>query len=68
MFSARYPYLPLLFSHFVFLFSLSFYFSSRHETHSTIYNVCDSISFQPVRNITEIENTSQSTTKEKVSR
>ena len=39
MFSAIYPYLLLLFSHFVFLFSSSFFFSSRHETHSTIYNV-----------------------------
>ena len=39
MFSAIYPYLSLLLSHFVLLFSPSFSFSSRHETHSTIYNV-----------------------------
>ena len=37
MFSAI--YLSLLFSQFVFLFSLSFSFSSRHGTHSTISNV-----------------------------
>ena len=34
-----YPYLHLLFSQFVVLFWLSFSYSSRHETHSTIYNV-----------------------------
>ena len=39
MFSSIFPYLPLLFSHFVFLFSPSFPYSSRQETHSTIYNV-----------------------------
>ena len=39
IFSAIYSYLSLLFSHFVFLFSPSFSFSSRHETHSTIYSV-----------------------------
>ena len=33
------PYLSLLFSNFVSLFSPSFSFSSRHNTHSTIYNV-----------------------------
>ena len=39
MFSAVHLYLFLLFSHFVVLFSPSFSFSSRQETHSTIYNV-----------------------------
>ena len=39
MFSAIHPYLSLLFSHFVFLFSTCFSYSSCHETHSTIYNV-----------------------------
>ena len=33
-----YPYLFLLFSHFMFLFSPSFSYSSPHEKHSTIYN------------------------------
>ena len=39
MFSTIHPYLSLLFYHFVLLFSPSFSYSSRHETHSTIYNV-----------------------------
>ena len=38
MFNTINPYLSLLFSHFVFLFSPSFSYSSRHETHSTVYN------------------------------
>ena len=33
------PYLSQLFSHFVFLFSSSFSFSSPQDTHSTGYNV-----------------------------
>ena len=44
MFSAIYPYLFLQFSNFVFLFSPSFSFSSRHEAHSTI-TMFDLISF-----------------------
>ena len=39
MFSTIHPYLFLLFSHFLFLFSPLFSYSSCHETHSTIYNV-----------------------------
>ena len=39
MFSIIHPYLSLLFSPFVFLFSPSFSYSSRHETHYAIYNV-----------------------------
>ena len=39
MFSTMHAYLSLLFSHFVFLFFLSFSYSSIHETHSAIYNV-----------------------------
>ena len=38
MFSTIQPSLSLLFSHFVFLFSPSFSYSSRHETRSTFYN------------------------------
>ena len=39
MFSTIHAYLSLLFSNFVFLFSPSFSYTSRHETHSTIYDV-----------------------------
>ena len=39
MFNAIYPYQSQLFFHFVFSSSPSFSFSSRHETHSKIYNV-----------------------------
>ena len=39
MFSTLYRYLSILFSHFVFLLSPSFSYSSRHGTYSTIYNV-----------------------------
>ena len=39
MFCAVDCYLSLLFSHFMLLFSPSFWFSSRHEIHSAIYNV-----------------------------
>ena len=39
MFSTIHLSLSLLFSHFLFLFSPSFSYSSRHKTHSTIYNV-----------------------------
>ena len=39
MFATIHPYLSLLFSHFVFLFSLSFSYSCGHETHFSIYNV-----------------------------
>ena len=39
MISAIYPYLTLLISHFVVLFSPSLSLSSCHEEHSTIYNV-----------------------------
>ena len=41
MYKTIYPYLFLLFSHFVFLFSPSLSYSSRHETYSTISNVLD---------------------------
>ena len=49
-----YPHLSLHLS-FVFLFSPSFLFSSRHETHSTMF---DPVSLQPARNIMKIRNTS----------
>ena len=39
MYNTIYPYLFLLFSHFMFLFSPSLSYTSRHETRSTIYNV-----------------------------
>ena len=39
MFSTLHRYLSILFSHFVFLLSPSFSYSSRHGTYSTIYNV-----------------------------
>ena len=54
MFSAIYPYLPLLFSHFVFLFSLSFSFSSRYG-HILQFTMFNTNSLQPARNITEIK-------------
>ena len=54
IFGTIYPYLSLLFSNSVFLFSRSFSYCSRHETHSTIYNF-DSISLQPTDNITVIK-------------
>ena len=38
MFNRVYQYLFLIFSHFVFLFSPSFSYSSRRETHSAIYS------------------------------
>ena len=56
MFSAIYPFLSQLFSHFAFLFSPSFSFSSRHKTHLQ-FTMFDSISLQPAQNITEIRNT-----------
>ena len=63
MFSGLYPYLSLLFSHFVFFFfhllSHSL-FATRHILQVTVF---DSISLQPARNISEIRNTWQSTTK-----
>ena len=39
MYNTMHPYLFLLFSHFVFLFSPSLSYSSHRETHSTSYNV-----------------------------
>ena len=54
MFSGICPYQPLLFSHFVFLFSLSFSFSSRYG-HILQFTMFNTNSLQPARNITEIK-------------
>ena len=65
MSSAIYPYLSLLYSQFVFLFSPIPHslLATRQILQFTMF---DSISLQPVRNIKEVRNTSYSTTKEKV--
>ena len=63
--SDMYPYLFLLFSHFVFLFSPSLSYTSEMK-HVLQFTVIHTISLQTARNITEIKNTSQSTMKEKV--
>ena len=55
MFSVIYPYLSLLFSHLVFLYSPSFLFSSRQEK-ILQFTMFDLISLQPSHNITEIRN------------
>ena len=58
MFSNIHPYLSLLFSHFVFLFSPSFFtlLTTRHILLFTVL-MFDSISLQPAYNITEIRKT-----------
>ena len=68
MFSTIQPSLSLLFSHFVFLFSPSFSYSSRHETHSTIYNVWFNFITACPLFYGDKKITSQFTTKEQVSR
>ena len=57
MFNVVYPYLLLLFSHLVFLFS-SFFLILLTTRHILQFIMFDTISLQPARNITEIKSTS----------
>ena len=56
IFSTIYPYLSLLFSHFVFSF-LPCFFTFLSTSHILQYTMFDSISLQPARNNTRWKNT-----------